>query len=55
MEVSASSELIDRNNSTLTGLIESNQANELPLNGRNWSSLTAYIPGAIDTGGSNQR
>jgi hypothetical protein len=36
-------------------LIERAQANELPLNGRNWSALTAFIPGAIDTGGSNQR
>jgi hypothetical protein len=55
MEVSASSELMDRNTSTVTGLIERKQADELPLNGRNWASLTAYIPGAIDTGGSNQR
>ncbi len=55
IDVSASSELIDRNNSTVSGLIERTQADELPLNGRNWASLTAYVPGAIDTGGSNQR
>ncbi len=55
VEVSASSELIDRNTAAVTGLIERTQANELPLNGRNWASLTAYVPGAIDTGGSNQR
>ncbi len=55
VEVSASSELIDRNTSAVTGLIERTQANELPLNGRNWAALTAYVPGAIDTGGSNQR
>jgi hypothetical protein len=55
VEVSASSELLDRDSSTVTGLIERKQADELPLNGRNWASLTAYIPGAIDTGGSNQR
>ena len=55
VEVSASSEFVDRNNSTVTGLIERKQADELPLNGRNWASLTAYVPGAIDTGGSNQR
>ena len=55
IEVSASSELIDRNNSTVSGLIERTQADELPLNGRNWASLTAFVPGAIDTGGSNQR
>ena len=55
MEVSASSELLDRNSSAVTGLIEKKQADELPLNGRNWASLTAFVPGAIDTGGSNQR
>jgi hypothetical protein len=55
VEVSASSELIDRNTSAVTALIERKQADELPLNGRNWAALTAYAPGAIDTGGSNQR
>jgi Carboxypeptidase regulatory-like domain len=55
VEVSASSELIDRNTAAVTTLIEKKQADELPLNGRNWASLTAYAPGAIDTGGSNQR
>jgi hypothetical protein len=55
VEVSVSSELMDRNTAAVTGLIENKQANELPLNGRNWSALTAFIPGAIDTGGSNQR
>jgi hypothetical protein len=55
VEVSASSALIDRNTSAVTGLIEKEQADELPLNGRNWASLTAFVPGAVDTGGSNQR
>ncbi len=55
VEVTAGSELLDRNTPTVTGLIERKQADELPLNGRNWSALTAFIPGAIDTGGSNQR
>ena len=55
ISVSAASALMDRNTSAVTGLIERAQANELPLNGRNWSALTAFIPGAIDTGGSNQR
>ena len=49
------SELMDHNTSAVTGLIERTQADELPLNGRDWSALTAYVPGAIDTGGSNQR
>jgi hypothetical protein len=55
VEVSATSELVDRTNGAITSLIESKQANELPLNGRNWAALTAFGPGAIDTGGSNQR
>jgi hypothetical protein len=55
VEVSAASELMDRNSSAVTGLIERTQADELPLNGRDWSELTAFVPGAIDTGGGNQR
>ena len=39
----------------LGGRIEKEQAKELPLNGRNWATLTALVPGAVDTGGSNQR
>ena len=55
VEVSSASALMDRNTSAVTGLIEKTQADELPLNGRDWSALTAFVPGAIDTGGSNQR
>ncbi|MGB7168681.1 MAG: TonB-dependent receptor [Acidobacteriaceae bacterium] len=55
VEVSSASALMDHNTSAVTGLIEREQAEELPLNGRDWSALTAFVPGAIDTGGSNQR
>ena len=55
VEVSRASALMDHNTSAVTGLVEREQANELPLNGRDWSALTAFVPGAIDTGGSNQR
>jgi len=55
VEVSASSALIDHSSSAVTGLIEREQADELPLNGRDWSTLTSFVPGAIDTGGGNQR
>jgi hypothetical protein len=37
VEVSAVSALLDRNTSAVTGLIEKEQADELPLNGRDWS------------------
>ena len=55
VEVSASSEQIDNTSDALGGRIEQKQAKELPLNGRNWATLTALVPGAVDTGGSNQR
>jgi hypothetical protein len=55
ISVSSSSALVDHNTSAVTGLIEKEQSEVLPLNGRNWAGLTAFIPGAIDTGGSNQR
>jgi hypothetical protein len=55
VEVTRASALMDHNTSAVTGLIERTQVEELPLNGRDWSSLTAFVPGAVDTGGSNQR
>ncbi|HLY40191.1 MAG TPA: TonB-dependent receptor [Terracidiphilus sp.] len=55
VSVSSNSALMDRSNSAVTGLIERTQSDELPLNGRNWASLTAFVPGAVDIGGSNQR
>ncbi len=55
IEISATSEELDKNSDALGGRIEREQARELPLNGRNWATLTALVPGAVDTGGSNQR
>ncbi len=45
----------DRTSDALGARTEPQQLKELPLNGRNWSTLTALAPGAVDTGGSNQR
>ncbi len=55
VQVSASSEQFNRTSDALGSPIERVQAEELPLNGRNWATLTALVPGAVDTGGSNQR
>ncbi len=55
VRISASSALMDRSNIAITGLVEKEQADELPLNGRNWAALTAFVPGVVDIGGSNQR
>ena len=53
--MSASSEQIDKTSDALGTSISEVQAKELPLNGRNWSSLTSLQPSAVDTGGSSQR
>ena len=55
IEVSPSSEQLDKTSDALGVRIEEVQSEELPLNGRNWATLTALEPGAVDTGGSNQR
>jgi hypothetical protein len=46
---------LDQTTNALGGRAESKQVKDLPLNGRNWSTLTALVPSAVDTGGSNQR
>ena len=53
--VSASVSELDQTSASLSGAIEQRAIQDLPLNGRNWASLTALVPGAIDSGGSNQR
>ncbi|HEY6331447.1 MAG TPA: TonB-dependent receptor, partial [Blastocatellia bacterium] len=55
IEISGASTQIDETNDALGQRIERKQVEDLPLNGRNWATLTALVPGAIDTGGSNQR
>ncbi len=55
VDVSASSEQMDNSTDALGGRIDKVQADKLPTNGRNWATLTALVPGAVDTGGSNQR
>jgi hypothetical protein len=55
LEVSASSEQMDKTSDALGTSISELQARELPLNGHNWATLTALQPSAVDTGGSNQR
>ncbi len=46
---------LDTANVAIGSSIEQAQLRDLPLNGRNWSSLTALAPGAIDNGPSDQR
>ena len=46
---------VSQSSVTLGQSIEQRAVSDLPLNGRNWTSLTALTPGAIDQGGSTQR
>ncbi|MBV9940140.1 MAG: TonB-dependent receptor [Acidobacteriaceae bacterium] len=46
---------LDRVDATIGSPIEQKQVQELPINGRNWATLTALVPGAVDTGTSDQR
>ncbi len=55
MNVSGLNSQLDETTDTLGARAESKQVQDLPSNGRNWSTLTALVPGAVDTGGSNQR
>ncbi len=59
VEVSGAPQSLDQTTNTLGTDIERKQAQELPLNGQNWATLTALGPGAVDTsgssGGGNQR
>jgi hypothetical protein len=55
VDVTASAVALNQTTVELGGRVEPEQLDQLPLNGRNWSSLMALTPGAIDTGGSNQR
>jgi hypothetical protein len=53
--VAAVTSELDQTSASLSGSVEQEAIQNLPLNGRNWAGLTAFAPGAIDSGGSNQR
>jgi hypothetical protein len=55
MSVTEAAFQLDRVDATVGAPIEQKQVDELPINGRNWSTLTALVPGAVDTGGGDQR
>jgi hypothetical protein len=46
---------LDKVDATVGSAIELAQIDNLPINGRNWATLTALAPGAIDNGASDQR
>jgi hypothetical protein len=46
---------LDKVDATVGTAIELAQLDDLPINGRNWATLTGLAPGAIDNGGGDQR
>ena len=46
---------LDKVDATIGAAIEQAQVSELPINGRNWATLTSLAPGAIDNGAGDQR
>jgi hypothetical protein len=58
IEVTGSTQQLDENSNTLAARVERKQVTDLLLNGRNWATLTALAPLAVDTNyndSSNQR
>ena len=46
---------LDKADATIGTAIERAQIGDLPINGRNWATLTSLAPGAIDNGAGDQR
>jgi hypothetical protein len=46
---------LDKVDATMGAAIELAQVDDLPINGRNWATLTALAPGAINNGTGDQR
>jgi hypothetical protein len=46
---------LDKVDATMGVAIELAQVDDLPINGRNWATLTALAPGAINNGAGDQR
>ena len=54
VEVTAEAAFLTTNTSTLSGVVESQQIEQLPLNGRNALQLQALEPGVVSTGTGGQ-
>jgi hypothetical protein len=54
VEVSTGDSGLDKSSAEIGGVVHGSQAQDLPLNGRNYVSLVALVPGAIDSGTGTQ-
>ncbi|MES2221112.1 MAG: carboxypeptidase regulatory-like domain-containing protein [Acidobacteriota bacterium] len=53
MHVSAAAPILNTTNATLGSTITANTIRNFPLNGLDFSAMTLYVPGAIDTAGTS--
>jgi hypothetical protein len=54
VEVRASAVVLEQGSAETGGVVDTQQVEQLPLNGRNWATLMLLVPGAINTGIGNQ-
>ncbi len=54
VDVSAAAPILNTENPTLNTTFTSNTISNLPLNGLDFSALTLYVPGAVDTAGTSR-
>lgn len=55
VEVTAETEVLNRTNAEVGGVIESTQIKEIPVSGRNWAELMLLAPGTVNYGDGAQR
>jgi hypothetical protein len=55
VQVTATSEALNRSSAEVGQVVESEQISEIPISGRNWASLMLLAPGAINYGDGAQR
>jgi len=54
IEVTAAAETVNRVSAEISGVVESSQVRDIPLNGRRWATLMTLAPGAISVAGGDQ-
>jgi Carboxypeptidase regulatory-like domain len=55
LEVRGQAQAVDTSNAEIAGVVQSKQVEDIPLNGRNWSTLAMLTPGVVNLGGGGQR
>jgi hypothetical protein len=54
VDVQATAETLDKSNAEVGTVVETQQLREIPVNGRQWSTLMTLAPGAVNVGNGSQ-